>query len=229
MSRLLIVWILLLGFHWAVAKPIPVDSSKIVLRVPSTEQINTYRNNPEYFYGNDVTENISYWSELWLRFTEWVNSFFNDEAYGSTRQALAYLFVALMLVFVILKMIGIDFTSLFVKKPTESAIFHELLSENIEGVNFDLLIQRATNDRDFRFAVRLYYLKTLQQLSNKGLISWKLNKTNRSYMYEVQPQYRPSFEYLTRQFEYVWYGDFTVKDPYFAQLKTDFDSFIAKL
>lgn len=224
-----VILVLTLSWFSLSAKPLATDTSAVDLRVPAESRLKSYQNNPDYSYGIESNPSFNYWSELWRQIISWIDNFFSDEAYGSTRQALAYLFVALVVVFIVLKMVGVDFTRLFVKKAASTGILHDILGNNIQSTDFETLIARSVAERDYRFAVRLYYLSTLKHLSEKGLISWELNKTNRSYTFEVQPEHRPAFEYLTRQFEYVWYGDFTVFEGYYLKLKAEFDSFISKL
>lgn len=209
--------------------PLPHDRSIVKVRQPSADKLKAYRSNSEYQYGQEIKPVVSFWGELWAKIIRWLDDFFSNKSYGTTRQILAYLFIAATLVFVVLKMIGVDLVGLFTRKTAALDIPYDVLSENIHGIDFQQAIEQALNDRSYRLAVRLYYLKALKELSDKNLITWQLNKTNRRYSYELSEGLRPIFDDLTTQFEYVWYGDFPVNEGYFRQIRQGFDSFTEQI
>ena len=102
--------------------------------------------------------------------------------------------------------------------------------ENIHEINFDDEIEKAISLRNYRVAVRLLYLKCLKQLSDKNLIQWQLDKTNAAYLYELtDPVQKQTFGLLTRQFEYVWYGNFHIDSEAFGDINLLFQNFKKQL
>lgn len=98
------------------------------------------------------------------------------------------------------------------------------------SLGFDELIAAAVEEGDFRLAVRYLYLKTVQQLNEKGVIHFSPDKTNNEYIQELinQPYYA-GFLSLTMNYEYVWYGRFEITPELFELLRKEFILFYQKL
>jgi len=110
-----------------------------------------------------------------------------------------------------------------IKKPEAS---EEEPVENIFELNFDREIAAAIDVKNYRLAVRLYYLQMLRRLSEKNLISYTHEKTNSDYLFQLSgsPLYKTFFR-LTRNFEYVWYGKFEISEEQFRLMQQDFQGF----
>ncbi len=92
--------------------------------------------------------------------------------------------------------------------------------ENIHEINFDNAINDALDVSDYRLAIRLQYLKTLKMLSLGELINWKPNRTNYSYVSELERYpYQADFAQITSYFEFTWYGDFKVDEAGYKEMK----------
>jgi hypothetical protein len=160
---------------------------------------------------------------LWKRFWRWLWHLFDNIKFPSGRGSaigvfLKYLFIILgiaAVVSLILLAAGVDITGLFKRKPADASVPYAESLENIHEINFDTDI-----------AVRLLYLKALKQLSDAGLIHWQIDKTNTAYIDELtNPNQREAFTVLTRQFEFIWYGEFTINGQAFQNIKTLFANF----
>jgi hypothetical protein len=75
----------------------------------------------------------------------------------------------------------------------------------------------------------LLYLQNLKILTDKDLIAWQPNKTNRDYQYELIPALQQTFKHITDVFEYAWYGQLHVSANDFAELKEDVLNFQKRL
>lgn len=83
--------------------------------------------------------------------------------------------------------------------------------EDIAGTNWEVLLQQATTNNDLRLAVRYSYMWLLQMLQQRELIQYRNDKTNFEYYAELsETQYKQHFKQLSRQYEYAWYGRFTL-------------------
>ena len=109
------------------------------------------------------------------------------------------------------------------EKPVEE---EELLSLQND---FDPLIRKAYEQGDYRLAVRYHFLKTLQELKEKGHISYEPDKTNSRYVYEIPINWRNDFSRLIFQYEYVWYGHFDIDENGYERVQKGFDSFLQKV
>lgn len=107
----------------------------------------------------------------------------------------------------------------------------EYLSTELDDLSrYDELISGAENDSDFNLATRYLYLKTLKNLSEKGIINFVSDKTNLDYLNEMRTNdYFEQFQSLTRNYEYLWYGKFLIKEEKYRHLKEEFISFNKKV
>ncbi len=128
--------------------------------------------------------------------------------------------------FFIFKMAGIDMLNIFRRKPRIVNLPYSESIENIHEIDFDTDIEKAVAQHNYRLAVRLLYLKCLKQLNDASLIKWQPEKTNGAYVNELNsPAQRSTFKLLTRQFEYVWYGDFAIDGDIFKHINVLFQKF----
>lgn len=227
---LLILLNSLVGFSQKkIAKILPTDSSAVVIRTLKESSLGNLRKQKDYQYLEQLAEPPGWWQKFWFEFFRWLEQFFGEGTFGTTWNIVAYTIIGLVIAFVIAKLIGVDFSGMF-KRKSGVEIPYEAFNEDIHNIDFQDTIQEAINQGNFRLAVRLYYLKALKDLTDKGFIEWKLNKTNRSYVFEIKsPSLRPDFEAITSQFEYAWYGDFPIDSQGFEGIKTQFADFGRKI
>lgn len=206
------------------AQPAPDDRSSIRVRRPAADRIEEYRKNRDYQYGTDLKPATNLWSKFWSWFWQKVSSFLRSNSYQNFWQYVFLVMAAGLAIWLLIKAEILGF--IFSKKTQSVALNYETLTENIHEIDFDQQINGAIDQRNYRLAVRLLYLQTLKHLSNRNLIDWKPNKTNRSYVYELaQSPLKPDFEHLTTQFEYIWYGDFPITEERFKPLQESFERF----
>jgi hypothetical protein len=209
------------------------DTVTVSQRHFDKDALTRYSKRPEFQYHEDIAE-----PSLWTRFWRWFWSLFDFSEIKPVNAGgfwpfvlmiLKYLFLIVgigAIIFVILKMIGIDLINLFGRKSVQATLPYTESLENIHEINFDTEIENAINTRNYRLAVRLLYLKCLKQLNDANLIDWQPDKTNHNYINELgsNPQ-SGAFKNLTRQFEYVWYGEFPIDGDLFKNINTMFQQF----
>jgi hypothetical protein len=107
-------------------------------------------------------------------------------------------------------------------EPKKSAL--DPLSGKVDLLTFDQWIEAAVADKEYRLAIRLYFLKLLKILDQKDLIEWKNFKTNTDYVRELKDNslYKP-FRDLSFSYEYIWYGEFEPNLEEFEEVSQDFD------
>ena len=107
----------------------------------------------------------------------------------------------------------------------ESISIIKSLNEIIKNEDIDALIAEAVNQKNYRLAIRYYYLLALKKLTETNHIEWKPQKTNEDYINELQASgYKPDFVNITKIYDYVWYGEFNVDAIKFESLKLPFQS-----
>jgi len=112
-------------------------------------------------------------------------------------------------------------------KEKLSDIPMEAIEKHIHQADFPTLIQRAEQQNDTRQSIRLYYLWLLKVLSDRGQIAWELRKTNSDYEREIkEPNEKERFVYLSKVYNYIWYGEFTINDVQYQEAKADYQAYI---
>jgi hypothetical protein len=96
-------------------------------------------------------------------------------------------------------------------------------TDDIFAIQYAKEIEKAISAGNFRLAVRLLFLKTLRSLSDKHLIQYTQDRTNFDYLLQVQhASWYNLFFRLTRNYEYVWYGQFAIDREKFDMIHTEF-------
>ncbi len=213
----------------AVKKPLVVqhDSLTIDKRGFDGPALEKYRKLEEFQYDETFVG-----TSFWDRFKRWFWGLFDFGDASVVGTVVSYLLIALgvaAIVFLILKLAGIDPIKAIRGKSASAALPYDEYSENIHEIDMDDELEKAINVRNYRLAVRLLYLKSLKQLNDAGLIKWEPNKTNNQYSLELQDfDQRLAFNTLTRQFEYIWYGEFNIDADVFGRISSLFKDFTVK-
>ena len=211
------------------------DSSAVDIRQFDKAALKAYSKQPEFQYKEETTGDFSWWTRFWRWFWDWFSHLFRfgskktSTVWGLIWSVVKILLLALgaaALAFVIFKSQGVNIFGIFKRKPTTAPIPYSEFFEDINQINFDEEIESAIAKRNYRFAVRLLYLKCLKQLSDAGLIQWQLDKTNSAYINELSNnEQRAAFSMLTRQFEYIWYGEFLIDGLVYNNIYSSFQDF----
>jgi hypothetical protein len=209
-----------------------LDSSKTQVKKFDNEAIQKYKELKEFQYGEEEPKGLSWWDRFWRSFWKWISRLFEDRQTPTGPSIWPTIFkystIAIcvgVIVFVIFKLIGVDFKWFMGKSKSVEVPYDESL-ENIHEISFEDEINNTLQNGNYRLAVRLLYLQTLKHLSDREVIDWLPNKTNSAYVQEMQDQKgHETFANLTYQFEYIWYGDFPVDKVAFVQIQQSFQQF----
>ena len=142
------------------------------------------------------------------------------------------LVIALVCIVIIAILRGAGMSSIGMKRY-KTADAEKLLSEEEELIDegdFERLVARAIQNRDFRLATRYYYLWLLQKLSEKKYIEYHKDKTNSEYLFELEDKtLRSGFSYVSYIYSYIWYGEFPVDEVKFATISEKYKSFMSQI
>ncbi|MCU0403779.1 MAG: hypothetical protein MUE99_04460 [Chitinophagaceae bacterium] len=114
---------------------------------------------------------------------------------------------------------------LFAKnKQLETGTEREEISERT--VSPLSLLQQAAARGDYRHAVRYHYLYLLQLMAERNHIVVLPQKTNNHYLNEIrQKPFYNDFSRLTIQYEYIWYGEFSLSREQYEMVESGFRKF----
>ncbi len=204
---------------------ISIDSSNVVYRHPSIEKMESYKLMDEYKYDSfEAPETI------WDKILKWFFNLFKDT--GIQPNVIKYSFIAigvLICVFIVLKLLGIKPTGLFIIKhdPNVTQLNFKQSEDDIYNQDLDEILKLSIRNNAYREAVRLLYLICLRHLDQSNKIDWKPWKTNHDYYYEITDKnHNQEFKHLVTNYEYVWYGHFSVDINKFNEIKEQFEKFI---
>jgi Domain of unknown function (DUF4129) len=149
---------------------------------------------------------------------------------GQSSWVQTMIWIIILAIFIggLLMYLGGNKIGLFRKKNilTGDAEKDEEITEDIFAINYQKEIDKAAAQGNYRVAIRLMFLRALRNLSERNIISYKQDKTNLDYLMELHPTtYYNSFFRITRNFEYSWYGQFTVSEEGYKVIRSDFDQF----
>ncbi len=239
-KRLVLSWLWVVGgvflavlcpaTAWAQAKTSPPavaapdDRSPVAVRQADPEQLHALQTDRDYQYGREAPPPDNPLARFWFWLVRKIGQFLSSKAYQNVGQYVMLAAIAGAVIYLLMKaeVLGV----LFPGRARTSQLTYENLTENIHAIDFDLAIEEAVGQRSYRLAVRLLYLQTLKRLTDAEQIRYKPDKTNRQYVYELaNSPLQADFEGLTRQFEFVWYGDLPVDEDQFRSVRQDFQAF----
>jgi hypothetical protein len=214
---------------------IRLDSAKVEVREFSQRKLAPYLADESLQYDRmRPPETMSAWERFKLWLAEKVLRFlFRKETQVYWKWGI-YTVCAIIICYVILKLTRTNLRSLFGGTSQKSVPGYEVSDENIHELDFEQLIEEAIARQHYSRAVRLFYLKSLKQLTDRQLIDWRINKTNQDYLSELRknqvvPHIEPTFRQLTFLFEYICYGDFRVERADFEEVRTSFQQFYQEI
>ncbi|GAA5093805.1 hypothetical protein GCM10023210_24820 [Chryseobacterium ginsengisoli] len=180
-----------------------------------------------------IKPRMSFWEKLMEKIGEFFDSILGQTVFTKTGnfagvllRIFAILLVGFLLYVIIKYLIGNGGISFFGKKNRKVEIRDEDLYENIHEINFPESILKFEKSGDFRSAVRYQFLFILKKLSDKKLIAWNPEKTNKDYLAELKaPNLKNQFYDLSYIFDYVWYGEFNIDEENYLKFKNQYQSF----
>ena len=203
-----------------------VDTSPLAIRHFNPGVLQRLSKSDDFDYVDEKAYTGSLWDNFWRWFWQTLEHLFGRRPTGNPYSKYFYAAVILIIIAAVIIRFVRKSSGGLISRPSKQ-IFEDLnISENIHEISFPEEISKALTNNNYRLAVRLHYLLTLKQLNDAGLINWRAEKTNTAYINEIKdPTQRSLFGTITRQFEYVWYGNFTVDDHSYQSINSLFNNF----
>ena len=145
-----------------------------------------------------------------------------------TMKVIAILII-LFVVYLIVKTIINKEGGWIFSKSSNKITVSETIEENIHSLDFNTLITKIKNEKNYRLATRYYYLWLLKTLSDRNIIEWDIEKTNGDYLNEISNlELKNEFQFLSYVYEYSWYGEFNLNETDFEKTEIAFLKLITK-
>ena len=168
------------------------DESDLHLNEILEEDLLPYHSDPDFDYEITKTE-IGWWNDFltWLgnvltRFFSWLFGVEEAAGYLATfLEIIPYLLLGILLFLLIKFFLKVNSNAIVYSNKNSSIVNLSEDEHIIRNEDIDLLIQQALKSRDYRLAVRYYYLLILKLLSSEKHIEWEMQKTNDDYLKEL--------------------------------------------
>lgn len=195
-----------------------------------SEDMEVYKADKAFDYKEHDTavswwENFKQWlGELWVSFWQWL---FGDYSPGGFVAFLVKYLPYLVLLFILGLSIYLFAKANpgknYLKNQSKGKIFLSDEEKILKKDNIRHLIDKALQEADYRLAIRYYYLLILKKLKDDKYINYQYEKTNTDYIAEIKPkELKNQFHQITRLYEYIWYGDFSVNKSQYQVAEGDF-------
>ena len=208
-----------------------LDTTDIDLRSFSAESLEVYRKDRDYNYGQDPKYEQNFLRRMWIFFLEKLEEVFGEKGTNLFWKIIWYGLAITGLIYFVYFLLKKESAGMFARSEhshTHPGLDH--LSVNVKEFDFDEWIQKAKQEKDFRLAIRLYFLNTLKTLDELEIINWKRFKTNSDYVNELTNQeHLVLFKELIFSYEHAWYGEMEVQEQEFSEIQQDFDAFLSNL
>lgn len=198
-----------------------------------SENIEAYRADKDFDYAEKkqktgfFTKVYNWFKRVLQRFFEWL--FGVERATGILEaflKILPYLILAVVLYLLLKFFLKIDSKSLQNTKNLKATINIGEDEQLIKNEDLNNLIDKAIASKNYRLAIRYYYLLILKNLAAKELIDWQQDKTNEDYLRElVQHDLKQAFSRSTLLYDFIWYGNFAIDALEFSKVQSEFEHF----
>lgn len=208
------------------------DNSKIEVKKITEENLKKYKEDKAFNYIEEIQE-----ESFLQKFQRWLKNIlikFWEAIFGvGTATGFLY-FMFNILPYILLAFLVFLLIKFFLKVNSRSIIYGEQTNASFQfteeeqimkNEDINQLILEAVKKQNYRLAIRYYYLQTLKFLTEKDIISWEAEKTNLDYTKEIDNDILNSdFKKVTKIYNYVWYGEFSINELKFSKLKNTFET-----
>ena len=212
-------------------KKIPV-SNEVVFPKKFAENFQSKYKSEEFDY-TTIKPRESLWEKMKKKIAEIMRAIFGEvDPLKTSNYAeiilrfFAIIIIGLVIYFLLKFLLGKDGNYFFGKKNKKLNIAEQDLEENIHEINFPNSINDFERKKDYRSAIRYQFLFVLKKLSDKKLLEWNPEKTNKDYLAELKDKNQKSeFKELVYIFNNIWYGEFEVDEKSYNRFKEKFNQF----
>lgn len=222
----------LLAFSQEDKQPDYYDDSTIEKKTISKEDLEPYKFDEDFDYTETKKE-----ESILDKFVRWLRNIlrqFWEAIFGVGTASgflyfvfriLPYILLGILIYLLIRFFLKVNSNNLIAKNQQKGQVVFSEEEQIIKNEDINALINEAVSQKNYRLAIRYYYLLSLKKLSESDTIEWQPQKTNEDYIKELnQSNHKLDFENITKIYDYVWYGEFNVDAFKFESLKLPFEA-----
>lgn len=208
------------------------DDTAVEKQYISEQDLETYKADKDFNYTEVVAEeNFLDKAMRWLRnfLTKFWEAIFGvGTASGFLYfmfRILPYILLGVLIFLLVRFFLKVNSNNLLTKAKQAGTISFTEEEQIIKNEDIPALIADAIQQKNYRLAIRYYYLLSLKQLTESDHILWQPQKTNEDYINEIEKNnLKIDFKNITKIYDYVWYGEFNVDALKFETLKLPFEN-----
>ena len=212
------------------------ENSPLVLHKFKSKFKKAYTNTSEFHYEETANDSLgTKLKRLWNDFKIWLLEILIPSSSDLNSLSIFvkigfWLLIATFLFLIIKSIINKDVNWIFTRKKKAITTPYDIIEKDINAVEFEDLIAKTILAKDYRLAIRYYYLWLLQTLSKQQHIYWELEKTNADYLNEIKDlELKDNFRYLSYLYNNVWYGEFPIEIEVFKSACASFEQTLNNL
>ncbi len=173
------------AFSQDTSSTFPVDSSHVHVRTIDANTLQSITDEQVFEY-NELAQNPESFLSRMQRWLIQIIQYIVDNRWVSVLIRFIFFAVfAIVLIALINQILGGNISTAFSKKKAQQSVSLDIGESELSETNYEELLAKALAQNRYRDAVRILYLKALQQLNESELISWKPDKTNHDYLREL--------------------------------------------
>ena len=177
-----------------------------------------YANDPEYWVKAKKVQKKAFWDYLF--------EFFASDVV----RVIFYVLIGALILFVLYRIIVVNDLFIFNSSRKKTFRGEDSIASELDPINIDNHLKEAIDQKRFNVAIRFLYLKTLYLLNDKKHIEFHPEATNNEYLHQMSSHKRVTeFRFLTKVYEYVWYGKFDINEQQFSVVHNNFKNFQAAI
>ncbi|PUB35376.1 uncharacterized protein DUF4129 [Elizabethkingia sp. YR214] len=183
----------------------------------------------EKYSGSDFDYSVNKPKEsLWQKFKKWLAELFDDLFQSKSLQgANDALYILLRIVAIVLLGFALYLIVKFVLARNGNWVFSKkskklnpedrTITENIHELDIPALIKSYEEKKEYRSAIRYQFLYLLKLMTDKNMLEWDPEKTNRDYIRMLNGNALQSdFQKLSFVFDNIWYGERSITENEYA-------------
>lgn len=212
---------------------VQIDSSRVDARSFSEELTEKYKGEAFDYESSVEGESQNFIARALYWIIQKISEIFGVEIDPTTYKVVEFILYGVLIIFalymIVRLLVGKKAAAFFSKDSRKLAPLN-IQEEHIEQIDLDEFIRNALAQNNYRLAIRFMFLKALKELSFRNLIAWHFDKTNLDYYHEIEhPGLKENFKELSYLYDYVWYGEFDLDAPGFANAQHNFERFTKNL
>ncbi len=201
-----------------------LDSTNIEVRY-FKEHIKERYQDDSFNYSINDTGGVNLIQRVLRKFFNWLNDVFGFDINVDylTLEYIVYAILGIGALYLLIRFLLQSPMRTVFKTESQTIDNFSYVEEDIEHIDFDSLINKAVNSKNYRLAIRYLYLKALKALTNKNIIEWHYDKTNSDYLNEIKDEKtKIAFKRISYIYDHIWYGEFPINELVFKKHTTDF-------